>query len=160
MIPSPHGCQRLFGRNRCAAALPGRCPPIRGDGEPNPRVFQSIACTPLTSGTCSFRFRSIPNWSVAAAEGHPTQAPWKRICTRCSEVIPTSSTSPPSAWTAGRMRSMTRATRASRGESDPGVGAPGLAEVVGVCSLATGVPKSGTDDHRSGEIDALPRLCP
>lgn len=47
-------------------------------------------------------------------DGQPTQAPWRRIWTTPSGEMATSSTSPPSAWTAGRMRSITVATRRVR----------------------------------------------
>lgn len=52
----------------------------------------------------------MPTLSVMDDEGHPTQAPCRRIWTMPSGVMLTSSISPPSAWTAGRMRERTRAT--------------------------------------------------
>ena len=53
----------------------------------------------------------MPICRVIRLEGQPTQAPWSRIWTWPSGVISTSSTSPPSDWTAGRMRLMTCETR-------------------------------------------------
>jgi len=53
----------------------------------------------------------MPILRVMSDEGHPTQAPCMRILTIPSWVTSTSSMSPPSDCTAGRMRSMTSRTR-------------------------------------------------
>src|SRR6266542_6679127 len=48
-------------------------------------------------------------------EGQPWHAPWKRICTTPWAETSTNSMSPPSAWTAGRIRLMTLWTRSRSG---------------------------------------------
>src|SRR5690349_21436363 len=53
----------------------------------------------------------MPIWSVIVLLGQPWQAPWKRIWTTPAVLTSTSSMSPPSAWTAGRIRLMTFWTR-------------------------------------------------
>lgn len=64
----------------------------------------------------------MPTLSVMDDEGQPTQAPWRRIWAMPSGVMLTSSMSPPSAWTAGRMSERTLATLSCT------VGAPVLGE--------------------------------
>lgn len=54
----------------------------------------------------------MPSWSVMSLEGQPMHAPWNRTKTVPSEVASTNSTSPPSAWIAGRISSITLAMRA------------------------------------------------
>jgi hypothetical protein len=87
-----------------------------------------MAWIPRTSGIWAFRFLSIPVWRVTEADGQPTQAPCIRIWTTLSGVNPTNSMSPPSAWTAGRMSSMTLAIRSGS---------------VPVCPPASSMPGSG-----------------
>lgn len=53
----------------------------------------------------------MPTCSVTVELGQPTHAPCNRIFTTPSGVMSTSSTSPPSDWTVGRMSAMTLATR-------------------------------------------------
>src|SRR3954468_1053010 len=52
----------------------------------------------------------MPIWRVIVLLGQPWQAPWKRIWTTPSPVTSTSSMSPPSACTAGRIRLITPCT--------------------------------------------------
>ncbi len=103
----------------------------------------STAWTTLTSGTCSRRFRSMPILSVTRLDGHPTHAPWRRMRTMPESVTSASSMSPPSAWTAGRMRASTNSTRSRTGA--PGAGG------LGVGGLAAGVV--------SGVVMGLPAVC-
>jgi len=61
----------------------------------------------------------MPVWRVAVEDGQPTQAPCMRICTILSGVKATYSISPPSAWTAGRMSSITLRMRSERESAWP-----------------------------------------
>lgn len=71
-------------------------------------------------------------------EGHPTQAPCMRIWTTPSLVMSTNSMSPPSDWTAGRMRSMTARTLSWR--------VSGALACMGDCVLAGGLNQAGRLD--------------
>ena len=66
-------------------------------------------------------FLSMPMWRVIPLEGQPTQAPCSLICAMPSGVTPTSSTSPPSSCTAGRILATTPWTLSKSGLLSSGV---------------------------------------
>ncbi len=109
--------------------LKAQIPHLQAFGSPAP---QSTASTRLISGTWSRRFFSIPVCNVTWLDGHPTHAPCKRICTTPSPVIETSSRSPPSACTAGRMSSRIFVTRARTASLAPWAAAGFVGDVCGV----------------------------
>lgn len=73
--------------------------------------------TRCTSGTSSRRTRSTPLASVNCDIGHPRHAPWSATFTTPSSLTSTSSTSPPSACSAGLILSSAAWTRSFTGDS-------------------------------------------
>ncbi len=71
----------------------------------------STATTSVTSGICSFRWRSTPIFNVIIAPAHPRQAPCSLTeTTPVASSTPTNSISPPCPCSIGRIVSMTPRT--------------------------------------------------
>src|SRR5579864_6554681 len=120
------------------AQLPNEKPPVpstRGSGFLSPLrglgggmrrrrryrlAYSGTASTALISGTRSLSIRSTPACSVIIEYMQPTHDPARRICTT-PFTMSTSSRSPPSACTCGRIWSRTSCTRALSSRSAAGL---------------------------------------